>query len=223
MPQQLTFELAPPEVPGFGNFVAGDNAEVLDALQRVARGELVETSVLLWGAAGTGKSHLLEATVAAASAASRFARYYPEPEAAPADPPELGALVAVDRVDGASAEAQSHLFRLYNALAGTGGQLVAAARPAPAAIALRADLRTRLAHGLVYEVKALADDAKAAALVQFAASRGFVLPADVTAWLLAHCARDMRSLAHAVVTLDRASLATHRPVSVALARDCLRS
>jgi DnaA family protein len=219
--QQLTFELAPPETPSFANFLAADNAEAVDALQRVARGALAETAVVLWGAAGAGKSHLLEAVVGAAVAASRFARYYASPDAAPAEPPELGALVAVDALDAAGDEAQAHLFRLYNALAGTGGQLVAAARHAPAALALRADLRTRLAHGLVYEVKPLADDAKAGALAQFAAGRGFALGSDVIAWLLAHCARDMRTLVRAVIALDRASLATRRPVSVALARDTL--
>jgi DnaA family protein len=221
MVQQLTFELAPPEAPGFDNFLPGRNAEAVDALQRIARGALPEASVVLWGEAGGGKSHLLEASVATAGAASRFARYYATAERAPAEPPELGALLAVDGVDQASAEAQANLFRLYNALAGTGGQLVVASHAAPAHWRVRADLRTRLAQGLVYEVKPLADDAKAAALAQFAAARGFALPGDVIAWLLAGCARDMGSLMRAVVALDRHSLASRRAITVALARECL--
>ena len=59
MPEQLTFELVPPESPTFDNFLAGDNRELVSALGRAARGELAETSLVLWGAAGTGRSHLL--------------------------------------------------------------------------------------------------------------------------------------------------------------------
>jgi DnaA family protein len=221
MVQQLTFELAPPEAPRFANFLPGDNAEVVDALQRVARGALAEASVVLWGEPGGGKSHLLEAAVGAATAASRYGRYYASAERAPAEPPELGALLAVDAVEQAGDEAQANLFRLYNALAGTGGQLVVAGREPPGRWRLRADLRTRLAHGLVYEVKPLADAAKAAALAQFAATRGFALPADVSAWLLARCARDMASLVRALAELDRRSLASRRPITVGLAREWL--
>jgi DnaA family protein len=187
----------------------------------LARGELGEASVVLWGEPGGGKSHLLQAVVAAAGVVSRHARYYVRPERAPGEPPELGALLAVDELDEADDAAQANLFRLYNALAGTGGQLVVASHAAPAHWRVRADLRTRLAQGLVYEVKPLADDAKAAALAQFAAARGFALPGDVIAWLLARCARDMGSLMRAVVALDRHSLASRRAITVALARECL--
>jgi len=221
VPQQLTFELAPPESPAFGNFLAGDNAEAVDALGRVARGLLGETVIVLWGPEGAGKSHLLQAVELAANAASRFARYYASAERAPAEPPELGALVAVDDLDAASADAQARLFRLYNALSGTGGQLVAAMTTPPAASALRADLRTRLAQGLVYELKPLADAAKPAALAQYAHSRGFRLPDDVVLHLLAHYARDMASLLRAVTALDRHSLATKRPITVPLVREVL--
>jgi DnaA family protein len=219
--RQLTFELAPPETPAFANFLAGSNGEAIDALRRLAQGTLNETSLVVWGAAGAGKSHLLQATVGEAASASRFARYYGSAEHAPAEPPELGAVLAVDRIDEAASEAQSNLFRLYNALAGTGGQLVVAARAVPAAWPLRPDLRTRLAQGLTYEVHPLADEAKADALRQFAAGRGFALPGDVAAYLLTHCARDMRSLVQAVAALDRMSLASKRPVTLALARECL--
>jgi DnaA family protein len=219
--QQLTFDLAPPEAPALANFLGGDNAEALDALGRMARGLLRETSVVLWGEPGAGKSHLLQAAVGEAAAASRYARYYASPELAPAEPPELGALVAVDDVGRASADAQANLFRLYLALAGTGGQLLAAMARAPATCDLRADLRTRLGQGLVYEVRALRDEAKPAALARFAAARGFALPADVIDYLLAHYPRDMASLVRAVVALDRRSLASKRPITIPFVREAL--
>jgi len=219
VPEQLTFELVPPESPTFENFLTGDNRELVSALARVARGELPETSLVLWGAEGTGRTHLLQATVHAAAAAARRATYCRAPSLAPAEAPELSALVAVDDVERADAEAQGRLFTLYNGLAGTGGQLVVALPAPPARLALRPDLRTRLGHGLVYEVLPLRDEDKPAALEQYAAARGFDLEPAVVAWLLAHYRRDMTSLLAMLASIDRFSLATQRPVTVALVRD----
>ena len=220
--EQLIFELAGPEPPGFGNFVAGANREALTSLRRMANGELRETGLVLWGAAGAGKSHLLRATVTAATAAGRAAVYVEHPATAPALPPASGALVAVDAVDAADAEAQGRLFTLYNALAASEGQLVGAAAAAPARMQLRDDLRTRLGYGLIYEILPLADGDKAAALEGYAHGRGFRLSGDVIAYLLAHGRRDMATLVVTLAALDRHSLATKRPVTVPLLREWLQ-
>jgi DnaA family protein len=219
VPQQLTFELVPPEAPTFDNFLAGANGEVLATLGRAARGALAEPSIVVWGAAGAGKTHLLHAVMHAAAAAGRPARFLGAAALAPAETPAPGALVAVDDVDQADADSQSRLFTLYNALAATGGLLVAAAAAPPARLALRDDLRTRLGHGLVYEVVALSDRDKPAALAQFAAGRGFRLDPAVIDYLLAHYRRDMPSLIAMLVSIDRYSLATRRAVSLPLVRE----
>jgi len=219
VPEQLTFELVPPELPTFDNFLTGGNGELVSALARLARGELPETSLVLWGAAGTGRTHLLKAAAHAAAAAARSATYCRAPSLAPAEAPELAALVAVDDVERADAQAQGRLFTLYNGLAGTGGQLLVALAAPPAGLPLRPDLRTRLGHGLVYQVLPLRDEDKPAALEQYAAARGFDLEPAVVGWLLAHYRRDMTSLMAMLASIDRFSLATQRPVTVALVRD----
>ncbi|HEY1328666.1 MAG TPA: DnaA regulatory inactivator Hda [Casimicrobiaceae bacterium] len=221
MPEQLTFELAPPQAPSFDNFLPGANDEIVDALIRAARGALHETGVVLWGAGGCGKSHLLQALTHEAARAGRCARYVAPADVVPAEPPGGGALVAVDDVENAAAQAQGALFTLYNALAATGGQLVVASALPPARLPLRDDLRTRLAHGLVYEVAPLADTAKPAALRRYAQARGVKLPDDVIDYLLAHFPRDMASLLRAVTALDRESLATRRGITVPLVRALL--
>jgi len=220
--KQLTFELAVPEPPAFANFVPGPNREAVAALGALARGELAETGVVLWGPAGVGKSHLLRAAVAAASAAGRDAVYVAAPGDAQPGRAARGVLVAVDDVDAADAAAQGRLFTLYNALAAAGGQLLAACLRAPAQLALRDDLRTRLGYGLVYEIAALADADKAAALAAYARQRGFVLSDDVIAYLLAHGRRDMATLVSTLAALDRQSLATRRAITVPLLREWLK-
>jgi DnaA family protein len=220
--EQLTLELATQEPPTFTNFVAGSNREVVATLRGVASGVLRETGVVLWGAPGAGKTHLLRAAVAAAVDAGRPACYLPQPTLVEASLFAQGALMCVDAVDAADADAQARLFTLYNALVASRGQLIVAAALAPARIALRDDLRSRLAHGLVYEIVALADTDKAQALGAYARERGFRLSTEAIDYLLAHGRRDMATLVATLAALDRHSLATKRPITVPLLREWMR-
>jgi DnaA-homolog protein len=221
--EQLVFELAAPEPPRMANFLPGRNVELITALTRFARAPGGETGFLLWGAPGGGKTHLLCAAAALASEAGIDARFYAEPGAVEAeDVTAPVAFVAIDCVDAADAAAAARIFTLYNALKQRGGRLAAASRAPLATLPLREDLRTRLGWGLVYEVLALADEDKAAALMTYAEHRGFRLSAEVIDYLLRHGRRDMPTLLGALSALDRLSLAAKRPVTVPLLKQWLR-
>ena len=220
MGEQLTFELAGSLPATFATFVAGRNAEGVQTLSRVASGQAVEIGVVLWGGAGVGKTHLLHAAVALAAAHGRAAHFVADPDHA-LPTPGAGTLIAVDRVDQASTQAQGRLFTLYNSLAAGGGQLITAASVPPARMSLRDDLRTRLGWGLVFEIVGLSDADKPEALAAFAQARGFRLADDAIAYLLAHGRRDMPSLVRTLIALDRHSLALQRPVTIPLIREWL--
>lgn len=222
MAEQLTFELAGTPPATFENFVAGPNAESVATLARIATGQAGETCVVLWGGAGAGKTHLLNAAVTLAGERGRAAQFIANPDDPLPSTLAPAMLVAVDHVDAAGQDAQARLFTLYNALAAVGGQLVAAAGAPPARMPLRDDLRTRLGWGLVFEIVPLADADKPQALAAFAQSRGFRLADDAIAYLLAHGRRDMASLVRALVALDRHSLARQRPITVPLIREWLQ-
>jgi len=220
--EQLVFDLAPPEPPSFGNFLPGRNPEVIMALDRIATGLAVETGLFVWGPPGAGKSHLLRAAVAVAAVRGVPASYIAATGMLLAIDPEVlakQALVAVDAIDAAQAEAQGRLFTLFNVLKAAGGHFLAASRAPLATLPLREDLRTRLGWGLVYELVPLADADKPAALAAYARQRGFTLADEVIRYLLAHSRRDMTALLAALAALDRHSLATKRPITVPMLRD----
>jgi DnaA family protein len=216
--EQLILDLARPEAPTFANFVADANREAVAALSALADGTLPHPGLLVWGGSGGGKTHLLHAATAAARDRGRFVveRVVGAGDVRP------GMLVVVDDVHAFAPNPQAALFTLVNALASAGGQWLAASHVPPMRMPLRDDLRTRLALGLVLEIRPLADADKPAALAAYARERGFHLSDDVIVYLLAHGRRDMKSLVATLAALDRRSLAMKRNVTVPLLREWLQ-
>lgn len=196
--RQLPLEISPPAAPSLDNFVAGANGEALAAVRALAAVSLREAIVYLWGARGSGRTHLLRA-------------------AAHANP----SLVAADDVESLDAGAQQALFNAINAAREGGPGVIAAGAAAPAGLALREDVRTRLAWGLVYQLHPPSDAEKAAYLRADAARRGLRLPEEVLAYLLTHLPRDLASLNAVLDALDRYSLASQRPLTLPLVREAL--
>ncbi len=216
--RQLALELASPPAPTLDNFVAGENAEVLAALRALLRGELGEQFIYLWGGSGSGRSHLLRAVLQGFRAAGRAVHTQVEAAAVAADD-----VVGCDDVQRLDAPVQIELFNIFNNLKSGAGVLLATGDVPPARLALRADLLTRLASGLVYEVRALSEEARRAALREYAVARGFTLPEEVAEYLLLRAPRDLSSLRALVDALDQWSLEQKRAITVPLARELLQS
>lgn len=220
--KQLAFDFSVATAPAYDNFVVGRNAELMQRLRDLPRTPDDERFLYLWGACGSGRTHLLQAAVTAFRAAGARAEYVPcAPDTDFAEPLRALDAVAVDDVERLGDTAQISLFSLYNGLRGTGAALIAAGNVAPMRLALRPDVVTRLGWGLVYEVHGLTDLQKAEALAEHASVRGFTLQPDVTKYLLTHARRDMPALLALLDALDRYSLESKRPVTVPLLRELL--
>lgn len=221
--KQLALELAAPPMPTLDNFVVGENAEVVAAVRALACGDGGERFVYLWGGSGSGRTHLLRAVLREWRDAGRVVHLYARDESPTAAAVAPTDAVVVDDVQYLPPSAQIELFNIYNALRDSSGLLLVAGDVPPARLALRADLLTRLAWGLVYEVRALSEEDRRSAVQGYATARGFELPVEVTDYLLARAPRDLSSMRALVDTLDRLSLEQKRAVTVPLARELLQA
>ncbi len=198
MTRQLALPISPPPEPTLENFVPGANAELLAHLRALRAGELGESVLYLWGEPGSGRSHLLAASAR----------------------PGLAVADDVERLDEPR---QIDLFNAINAARDSGATVLAAGNAPPAQLALREDLKSRLAWGLVYQVKPLSDAEKALTLHGEATRRGLKLSDEVVWYLLTHVRRDLHSLTGLLDQIDRASLEQRRAVTLPLVRELIRS
>ncbi len=204
----------------FASFVAGVNAEAVATLRRADGHPL-----WLWGASGTGKTHLLQASCAAAGAG---AAYFPL--AQPGLPAEAlrgfetAALLCVDDVDTVAGDAawERALFCLFNEAQESRTRLVFAARAAPMALPWGLDdWRSRAAACVIYQIHELDDAGRAAALRLRAAQRGLELPGETLEYLFKRVPRDLPFLLALLDDLDLASLAAQRRLTIPFIRAAL--
>jgi len=194
--KQLALGISPPPQPTLDNFVPGANAELLARLRELWSGNAAERIFYVWGEAGSGKSHLLRACA-------------------------REGLHLADDVESLDDESQIALFNRINEARQSGGAVLAAGNAPPAQLPLREDLRSRLAWGLVYQVKPLTDAERAVFLRNEAARRGMRLGDEVIGFLLSRARRDPPSLLAILDRLDRASLERQRQITLALAREVM--
>ncbi len=228
---QLALNLRLRDASSFENYLAGRNREAVERLQQAARSlgsapQAPASWLYLWGEPGSGKTHLLEAVCRAAQEQGHAPLYVPLAEKADfttalLEDAEQAPLVCVDDVDAVAGDAtwEAALFALYEQLRAHGGMLLFAASTSPAAIGLRlADLATRLAAGLVYQLQPLTDVEKLAALRLRAQRRGLEMTEEVANYLLTRFPRDMHSLFALLDRLDTATLVAQRRLTIPFLR-----
>jgi DnaA family protein len=211
----------------FDTYHAGANREAVAALCELAGGARAGP-LWLFGPAGSGKSHLLQAACAHATHCGLTAAWLPLRTVREEGPALLAGferldLVALDDIDAVAGDAgwERALFTFYNELLERQGRLAAAAA-APAAVpfGLR-DLASRLAAARVHRLLPLDETDQAEALRRRAAYRGLELPEETLVFLTRRAPRDFAALCRLLDELDLESLAAQRRLTVPFVRDWL--
>lgn len=168
--------------------------------------------LVLWGEAGTGKTHLLHIW------AARQGGMLCDGAALPPWPRPPGADLAIDDADRAP---EAALLHVLNAAAEAGRRvLLAAARPPAAWPAQLPDLASRLRAAAATGLRPPGDALLHSLLTRLLSDRQMTVPPDIADWLLARLPRSPAVLRDAVSRLDRAAWGGHR-VTRALATEAL--
>lgn len=229
MIQQLPLAVQLNDDATFADFCWNRNRLLQDALLRTFEGEC-ERFFYIWGAIGSGKSHVLQACCQRMSALNRSVTYLPLNLLKEWGPQVLEGihehdLVAIDDIEAVVGDPiwEEALFHLYNRMRDQNQNiLVMTAKMPPLYSEVKLpDLRSRLAWGLVLQLNDLDDMDKVSVLKLRAKKRGFHLSTQVCQYMMNHCARNMHDLFDLLNRLDQASLAAQRKITIPFIKDTL--
>ena len=224
---QLALPLRLADHAVFASYLATGN-EMLVATLRDLADEGSGPGCWLWGAAGSGKTHLLQAICEQAGDQSV---YIPMRTFAEADPEMLEGLasrrlICIDDIDAVTGQSgwEHALFVLYNQVFEADGRIVVAANAAVRSSGIElADLASRLSQLPTFQLQSLGDDETRQALQLRARHRGLDLPDETAQFLLNRSRRDMASLYKLLDKLDDAALRAQRRLTIPFVRDVIGS
>ena len=231
-PVQLSLGVSLKDDATFNNFYVhcSTNRQVVDVLYQIATVKELHPHVI-WGATGSGLTHLLQAVCHVAFQHQISAQYIPMRDVIGfsaddiCDGLEGIPLVCLDGIDLICGHRswESALFHLFNKLKDNGHGLIMASHTNPASTPiLLADLKSRILGSTVYHVESLTDEAKCKALVMRAQARGMDMPQDVAEYILSRAARDTNHLFYILNRLDDASLREQRKLTIPFVKRFIR-
>jgi DnaA family protein len=215
--QQLLLDVFTPPDPSLGNFVPGNNAELLAQMQAMADGRSEETTLFVYGGPGCGKTHLLEAlsahwNVPVLSGKNRLVWR------------NQSRAILLDDAQHLTPYSQVQLFNAFNEARSSGlpKHIIVTANQHTSQLKLRVDLLSRMGWGLNYRLDPLSDAQKRQVLLSTAQTKGLDLDDEVIEYALIHFQRDMGSLSALLNGLDQFSLEQKKPVSLYLLRQWMK-
>ena len=227
--QQLALDLQLADYAVFASFYPGPNTTVLNAVRSAAEESHPQVH-WIWGAAGSGRSHLLQAAVAAAGQAGAGCAWLPlaNPDLSPDMLEGMGNLdlLCVDDVDlvAGHSDWETALFRVFEDLrANRGRLLVTASAPMSETDFQLRDLASRLASGPTWQLRPMTDEEQLAALQLRSRWRGLELPDEVGTYLLRRIERSNAAVFAALDELDQAALTAQRKLTVPFVKSVLES
>jgi len=226
---QIPLQLMPRRDSRFENYIGGPNSAVVEALKHVP--DEPGSLVFLFGAKGSGKTHLLNALCHETRERQGRAFYLalkrlPQDAVASLQGLEELDLVCVDDLDVIAGNDvwEEALFHCFNRIRENNGRLLISSQKRLSALGLGlADLASRLAWGVSLQLLPLQEHDKLAVINLHSNTLGFDLPEDVQQYLLKRQNRSLAALIETVENLHQAALTHKRRITVPLAREVLKA
>ncbi len=182
----------------------------------------------IWGAAATGKTHLLQAVCDRAGDRSVYLPLASFMEAGPEvlDDLDNRQFICLDDINTIAgvAEWEHSLFELCNQALDSGGILIVSANATPRECGFNLqDLESRFTRLPPFHIQPLADANRLSALQLRAGLRGLDLPDETANYLLTRRKRDMASLYALLDRLDLEALKAQRRLTIPFVRTVLKA
>ena len=235
--KQLLLDMGVESVPDFASFILSDDLNRL-AVQHLQRWLGVPLATLhaaaqgddgalgaarnaplptyLWGENGSGKTHLLHAVKERLREQGCLIGWLGKHVQEEQPFQEQWSAVLMDDIDELSATQLQTAFAWFEQARFDRKWILAAGRHPPARLLIREDLRSRLAWGHLFEIKALGDAQCRAVLRRAADDRGIYLRDEVMDYILRRFSRDLGSLMRLLGTIDHYSLVHKRQITIPL-------
>jgi DnaA family protein len=222
--KQLALDIGLARAPSLASYLAGSNDAAWKHLQLwVGNPTRSPVPTYLWGAPGSGKTHLLMAVQESLREQGASAGWLDPSMAEPPEFDERWAVVLLDDVQLYTAVQQHAAFAWFVQAQSLQRGVLAAGLLPPADLKLREDLRTRLGWGHVFQLHVLSESERRAVLRQAADARGIFLGDDVMDFILTRFSRDLGSLMQLLDHLDAYALQTQRGITIPLIKSMLES
>ncbi|MDH4450362.1 MAG: DnaA regulatory inactivator Hda [Rhodoferax sp.] len=225
--KQIALDIGLSTGPSLANFYAGPNVaahhHMASWIQHAdSHAGKPPVPTYLWGAQGSGKTHLLKA--AREGLREHGARVgWLSPREMPGDFDDGWAAVVLDDVHLYSAEQQHLAFNWFVNAQTHCKPVLAAGQAAPAHLDLREDLRTRLGWGHVFQLHRLNEQEGRSVLRQEADARGVFLSDEVMDFMWHRFSRDLGSLMELLDHMDGYALQTRRAITIPLIKSMLEN
>jgi DnaA family protein len=218
MNKQLTLNIRLRDDATFGNFVGS-------AADRIQHGSGL---VFVFGASGTGKSHLLQALCHSVNQDGGTSIYLQDPGSHAPD--ILGSLdsfsvVCLDDIETSIGNEawEVELFHLINSIVDGGSRLViSSSLPASSLEIKLPDLASRLRAAVAVEIDPLTDLEKLEVLKIKANNRGFTLNDEVARFILGRASRDMNHLVDLLSKLEAETLRLQKKLTIPFVKQTLQ-
>lgn len=228
-PTQYTLAVTLPDDETLQSFYGAKESPAVQFIEQFLAPGKPQLPLYLFGASGSGKSHLLYAACVHAQelgltsqllALDDFRQYSPRLF----DGLEQLDLVCLDNIQAIAGDShwQVALFDLYNRMVEQGKRLLIVADEAPQQLGISLpDLVSRLQACTIFQLRLLSDDDKQKLLQQKARLRGIDLPDEVARYLLNRQQREIRALVAILDKLDKASIVHQRKLTIPFVKDVL--
>ena len=224
MTEQMSLALSLRDDCRFDNFLAlpGAGTQIVAFLEQRFSSQL-ENLVYLWGADGSGRSHLMQAVCHHWLGQGKSVQYLPLSELRDSPPEQVMAdleyldLVCIDEVNLVANKANwlDQLFHFFNRSRERAGCLLISADMPPAQLGLSlADLQSRLSASTVFQLPSYSDPEKIQILQFRAQCLGLQLSNEAAQFLLNRAPRQLNLLVEKLRELDHSSLVHQRKLSI---------